>query len=304
MLYGGNIALQAFLLINILIVGAVIALAVVYLRAHLKEKSEPKKVEKPEALPILPSDARRRILHDAEEDYQEVLKRSALELQRNLETTTQRLNEQLDKMGTNIVSDEMERYKHGLDDLRKETENAVGSASAEIQKHQTELRAKLLERQAEVEAKIREQEAELEAKLAARTTELEETFKQRQAEFAKKQAELESELLKRQSELDATVKEREASLAKRQAELDEELVRRQKEHADKQAALAAKLEQDMAAEREKAATALETKIGDTIATFLTETLGHNVDLGAQTAYLTSVLEEHKDDLVKGLRDDA
>ena len=43
---------------------------------------------------------------------------------------------------------------------------------------------------------------------------------------------------------------------------------------------------------------LDTKIADGIASFLVETLQHNVDLGAQTAYLTAQLEEHKADLIR------
>ena len=299
MFAGGNIYLQLFLLLNVFVIGIVVAIAILHARAHYAKEPTPTKQPKREQ-PLLPLETRQRIINEAEEDYHKVLPRSALELQRNLETTTSRLNDQLDKMGAHIVDDEMQRYRTGLDELRRETQRAVGSASSEIEKHQDELRQKLIERQAQVEAKLAEQQAELEAKLAARTTELDAAFKQRQAEYAQKQADLEAELEKRQLELSSTLKEREAKLAERQAELDAELLERQKQHAAKQAELEAKLEQDMEAKRAQAAKELETKIGDTIAAFLTETLGHNVDLGAQVPYLTSMLDEHKDELVKGI----
>jgi hypothetical protein len=51
-------------------------------------------------------------------------------------------------------------------------------------------------------------------------------------------------------------------------------------------------------EKQKILARIDTKLADAVASFLIETLQHNVDLGAQTAYLTSMLEEHKADFAK------
>ena len=56
--------------------------------------------------------------------------------------------------------------------------------------------------------------------------------------------------------------------------------------------------QELAAEKEQLAKLMDTKLADAVASFLMETLPHNVDLGAQSAYLTSMLEEHKAELVR------
>ena len=45
------------------------------------------------------------------------------------------------------------------------------------------------------------------------------------------------------------------------------------------------------------------KLAGAVTAFLIDTLGHNVDLGAQTKYLTETLEQHKAELVKELSDD-
>lgn len=298
-MFGGDIALNIFLLVNVFVIGVVVAVAIMHARAHFR--ADDTKPAKKAALPMLPHDVRQRIIEEAEGDYEKVLRKSAVAFEKDLETTASHLSEQLSKIGNEIMDDEMRRYRTGLDDLRKETEYAVGSASQEITKHQEELRTKLASRQAEIEAKLSETQAELEAKFAARTTELEQTFKQKQVEYAEKQAALESELAHHQTELSASLKEREARLAAHQTELDDQLTLLQTQHAKKQAELEAKLEQDAAEQRERLAKQLETKVGDTIATFLTETLGHNVDLGAQLPYLTAMLEEHKDELVKEVR---
>lgn len=64
------------------------------------------------------------------------------------------------------------------------------------------------------------------------------------------------------------------------------------------------LEQQMTEEKQRMLQQLDTRLGDAVASFLTETLQHNVDLGAQTAYLTAMLDEHKDELIKELGDAA
>jgi hypothetical protein len=62
--------------------------------------------------------------------------------------------------------------------------------------------------------------------------------------------------------------------------------------------LRAKLAQEMEVEKQQLAKQIDTKLADAVASFLIETLGHNVDLGNQNEYLTSLLEEHKADFVK------
>ena len=64
--------------------------------------------------------------------------------------------------------------------------------------------------------------------------------------------------------------------------------------------LKAKMAQEIAAEKELVIKQLDTKLGDAIASFLVETLQHNIDLGAQAAYLTAQLEEHKAEIIKGV----
>jgi F0F1-type ATP synthase membrane subunit b/b' len=62
--------------------------------------------------------------------------------------------------------------------------------------------------------------------------------------------------------------------------------------------LKAKLAEEMAAEKQQLVAQIDTRLGDAVSSFLLETMQHNVDLGAQTAYIMSVLNEHKDELKK------
>jgi hypothetical protein len=76
------------------------------------------------------------------------------------------------------------------------------------------------------------------------------------------------------------------------------------EVAKHESELKLKLTEEMEAEKERLIKQIDTKLADAVAAFLVETLQHNVDLGAQTAYLNQMLEEHKDEFKKGVADEA
>ncbi len=72
---------------------------------------------------------------------------------------------------------------------------------------------------------------------------------------------------------------------------------------DHQSDLKEKITESMAAEKQRLITQIDTKLGDAVSSFLTETLGHDVDLGAQMPYMLAALETHKEELIKGISDD-
>ncbi|MDB5183947.1 MAG: hypothetical protein JWO07_628 [Candidatus Saccharibacteria bacterium] len=88
-----------------------------------------------------------------------------------------------------------------------------------------------------------------------------------------------------------------AAVTKHQGELTAALQKRQKELEDA-------LQVDITAEKERLVADLDKKLAGAVTAFLIEALGHNVDLGAQTAYLTETLAAHKDELIKELKDAA
>lgn len=86
-------------------------------------------------------------------------------------------------------------------------------------------------------------------------------------------------------------------ITKHQTELKAKLDARQTE-------LEAKLDADIKAEQERLVQNIDTKLADAVASFLMDTLQHNVDLGAQNSYLIATLEEHKNEFKKGISDEA
>jgi hypothetical protein len=65
----------------------------------------------------------------------------------------------------------------------------------------------------------------------------------------------------------------------------------------------AKITQELEAEKERLLKQIDTKLADAVGSFLVEALGHNVDLGSQSAYLVGLLEEHKAEFVKEVGSD-
>jgi hypothetical protein len=210
--------LQIFLLINVFVIGGLTALAIQHAYAHFKPHTHDAEKAHPANHPVqLPPAVKARLLAAAEHNFQTVLDRSASQLEHNLQATTGQLDKQLEKLGSEILNDEMRRYREAMDELRARTEISIGSAQTEITQHQDDLKAKLAERR-----------AELEAQLTA----------------------------------------------------------------------------DMTAEKQRLTQQIDTKLADAVASFLLETLQHNVDLGAQSTYLTTMLDEHKEELTRGVTDEA
>jgi hypothetical protein len=204
--------LQIFLAINVFAIGALTVIAFQHAMAHFKPH-QPEKPKEPKPVVQLSPAAKEKLLLAAETNFQKMLDRSAEELQRDLKATTLQMNSSLQKLGGDIINEEMNRYKKSLDELRAQTEITIGGAQKVVESHQADLETKFAERQAELEKKLQE-EIEL--------------------------------------------------------------------------------------ERQRLIAQIDTKLADAVASFLIETMQHDIDLGAQTAYLTKMLEEHKEDFKQGV----
>lgn len=68
--------------------------------------------------------------------------------------------------------------------------------------------------------------------------------------------------------------------------------------------LETQLQQELKAEKERLIRQIDTKLADAVSSFLIETLQHNIDLGAQEAYLKNMLAEHKADFAREVSDES
>lgn len=198
--------LQAFLLLNVFLMGSLAAVGIRHAYAHFKNK-EPKKGPRAVAQTVrLPADVREHLLDVAQDNFQKILDKSASELTETLGMTSSSLTKKIEKLGEEIVTKEMEQYRADLEQLRLKAEAAISGSQAEVAEHKEQLKAQL--------------------------------------------------------------------------------------------------QADITAEKERLLAQIDTKIADAMASFLTEAMQHEVDLGAQTDYLIAQLEQHKDELKKGVSDEA
>ena len=60
------------------------------------------------------------------------------------------------------------------------------------------------------------------------------------------------------------------------------------------------MEAELAGEKKLLAEKFESKMGDVITSYISESLGSGVDLGTQMQFILTSLEAHKDDIRKDL----
>lgn len=112
------------------------------------------------------------------------------------------------------------------------------------------------------------------------------------------------EMQRYRSDLEVLRKETESMLAAAQSTVEAHQTDLKTKLEQQHSELKSKLAEEMAAEKARLVQQIDTKIADAVTSFLLETMQHNVDLGAQSAYLTTMLEEHKAELTKGIADEA
>lgn len=291
-------ALQVFLVINVFILGIVVTVAILHAREN-KHAKNPSKQSNNDST-VLPAGLRERMLENAIGDYQQIIDDSRKDLKANLDATINELNQQIEKTSRQIVDEGMQQYRGTMKQIGSEASEDIDEATKDVVEYQEKLKRKLAEKQAEFDEKLSLYRTALDAKLAEHRAKLEAELTERQNEYARAKTESLARITREQSELEASIKEREAAFAKRQAELDSKLAEQQKIYLEKQAAAEAKMVEDMKLKRDELSRQIDARLSEAVASFLTDALQYNIDLGSQGDYLVQVLEQHKDELKRGL----
>ena len=142
-----------FLLLNALIIGAVATIAVQHGLAHRDAKKEVK--PEVQSLPKMLPDMKKKLLDEAEEKFRQQITSATNGLQKDIEKTTAELSTHVTKIGGEIISTEMQRYRESLEALRRQTDQIIKQAQAGVSNHQTELSTRIDELRAELEKKVK-----------------------------------------------------------------------------------------------------------------------------------------------------
>lgn len=255
--------LQIFLLINIFLLGIAATVAVQHAYAHFLHKRYPEKDHSALQDSPLPPKLKERLIKEARENFQDALDASADSLKHDLKGVTDRINLHLEELGNDIVHKESERYRSELAHLYGHAEKDIATSVEAVNTLVTQHRQQLEALSGQTEQTISGANQDIE------------TYKQ----------ELRAKLDTLYSQADAAITDASSEIAAHTNELKQQLSK------------------EVATEKQQLIQQFETRMADAVTSFLVETLGHNIDLGAQTAYLTTMLDEHKDELVKGLKDE-
>ena len=131
-----SVFVQIFLYVDVFFIGVIAATALRHAYAHYRpDKHESVNKHNPADDTYLPPAVRQRLLETAQANFETALERSAVRMQKDLGDTEERLTKQLEKLGTEIVDKEMERYRVEIEKLHQQTETVSKNAETEITGH-------------------------------------------------------------------------------------------------------------------------------------------------------------------------
>jgi predicted outer membrane protein len=157
--------LQILLFLQVFVMGALAAIAWRYAYAHFKPAQTEHRQEANQPLePIeLPAEVKAHLLQASRAQFEEAVKNAASQLQIDLDSTNGQINELIMRLATEMVSAELARYKAELERLQNEVQTDMSGISAEVKKHEEELKAKITE---ELEAEKQRLIKQIDTKLA------------------------------------------------------------------------------------------------------------------------------------------
>lgn len=140
------------IVINALAVGIIGTIAVQHGVAYFKKGDERKNNV---AAPRMTADMRQELLAEAEEKFRQEISAAASQLHDDISTTTGDLSSHVTKVGGEIISLEMQRYRDALDALRRQTEQIIQQAQLSVSQHQTEFMNRSTDLRTELDEKLR-----------------------------------------------------------------------------------------------------------------------------------------------------
>ncbi len=140
-----NIFLQIFLYFDVFIIGVAATLAIRHGREHLRvKKSLPAaSIVHSQKETAIPKELKQQLIEESEEEYRKILEHSSSRLSKELEQTVERINATVKKMTEDIVSKELESYKHLFEQYKDSAVREFDGSKEQTAQYQNELKAKL-----------------------------------------------------------------------------------------------------------------------------------------------------------------
>jgi len=138
-----NLFFEIFIFADVFAIGALSVLATRHAKAHYRPgKKEPEGPAAPADV-HLPAAFQAELAKHSQERFQTVMNRSATLLQHDLENTAEEISALVKRLATEVVSDELGRYRAELVRLHTEAANDVGGIRKQLAAHEAEVKAKI-----------------------------------------------------------------------------------------------------------------------------------------------------------------
>jgi uncharacterized protein YaaR (DUF327 family) len=134
--------LQAFLVFDIFLAGAVTAIALRHAYAHFRPNAHGHD-DHPQPGGHLPPAVRQKLLEEAQANFESVVRAAARDLQKDLQSTADEIKQQVEIMGKEAKTKELDHYKAVINELQEQTKSDVEGVDKEMAEQKTELKAKL-----------------------------------------------------------------------------------------------------------------------------------------------------------------
>ena len=118
--------MQIFALVNAVILGMIITLAVQHALAHAEQKKAPRKSQQQLEAARLDPAVKQRLLKDAETSFRAILDKSVTSLENDLLNTSAKLHDQLEHFGQSAEAEEAENYRKTIAELHDQAKTVLG----------------------------------------------------------------------------------------------------------------------------------------------------------------------------------
>ena len=136
------VLLQLFFAIDLFAAGFIVALVLQHMQKPAR--SDLAHPDAPTIQPIsLSPEAQRTLTEQSQKAFSNALNNSATQLESDLGTTASLLDKLVKRLGTEIVSNELERYRTELAKQRDEASRIMQAAAAEVAQYKPEIQAKI-----------------------------------------------------------------------------------------------------------------------------------------------------------------
>jgi ribosomal protein L29 len=156
--------LQIFLLADVFLTGIICAVLVQIILSRLRHQHDESPARLHQSINIqIPEAMKRQLLQESQANFQVAMHSATTNLERDLISTAGLLDKLVKRLGTEIVGDELERYRVELMNLRQQAQKQMANTNKEVETYRRQVAEKI---KLELESEKQQLLTQIDTKLA------------------------------------------------------------------------------------------------------------------------------------------